>query len=278
MARAGSPFGLEGLRDLAYAALREAMPGFSILQLNDLGGRRRESLPTEDEVIAGEPPEEASFTEHGLEFTAELAGGQKTGFYLDQRESRRRVEGLAAGRTVLDLFAHTGAFGLYALRGGAESVVHVESSPRLVVRGAKHYELNASQPSLSSPTVEWVQADVFADLRRRQESYGLVICDPPPLARRRSDSRRGARAYKDLNRVALQRVETGGFFLTFCCSAAVDPRLFRQILFSAAQEAGVDLALLSPLGAAPDPPVSSYHPEGDYLKGWLGVVRDLKNR
>lgn len=265
--------GLEALRDQAYAALQGFLPGLPILQLNEVGTRRRENLSVENEVIAGELPEEASFLEHGFNFSAELGGGQKTGFYLDQRENRRRVEGLAKGRTVLDLFAHTGAFGLYALRGGARSVVHVESSRRQVERGRAQYELNRELLGGDAPQPKWVAKDVFEDLRRRSDNYGMVICDPPPLARRRAERDKAARAYKDLNRLALGRVEPGGLFLTFCCSSAVDTKLFRQILFSAALEAGVDLAFLAPLGAASDHPVSVYHPEGEYLKGWLGVVR-----
>ncbi|MCH9649902.1 MAG: class I SAM-dependent rRNA methyltransferase [Deltaproteobacteria bacterium] len=265
--------GLEALRSQAYAALQGLLPGLPILQINELGPRRRENLPVENEVVAGDLPEEAAFLEHGFNFLAELGGGQKTGFYLDQRANRRRVEDLAKDRSVLDLFAHTGAFGLYALRGGARSVVHVESSRRQVDRGRVHYELNRELLGGDEPSVEWVAKDVFEDLRRRSDSYGMVICDPPPLARRRADRDKAARAYKDLNRLALGRVEPGGLFLTFCCSSAIDTRLFRQILFSSALEAGVDLALLSPLGAAPDHPVSVYHPEGEYLKGWLGVVR-----
>jgi 23S rRNA (cytosine1962-C5)-methyltransferase len=213
-------------------------------------------------------PAEASFTESGLAFTAELAGGQKTGFYCDQRDNRRLAESLAGGRSVLDLFAHAGAFGVYAMRGGAARVTHVESSPRLRERGLRCYESNG----LDADRVEWVRANVFEDLRERTETYGLVICDPPPLVRKRPDLDSAARAYKDLNRLALQRVAPGGFLLTFSCSGAVDTKLFRQIFFAAAVEAGVRVALLRPLAAAPDHPVAVTHPQGEYLKGWLASV------
>lgn len=265
--------GLEALRDEAYAALREAFPGLAILQNNDLPARRAEGLSRdEDEVIAGiagEIPAEAPFLESGFRLTAELSGGQKTGFYCDQRENRRRVERLAGGRTVLDLFAHSGAFGLYALRGGADRVVFLESSTRLIDRGVEHVAQNGFDPGRT----EWVRANVFEDLRARTEQYGLVVCDPPPLVRKRPDVDAAARAYKDLNRLALRRVEPGGFLLTFSCSGAVDAKLFRQILFAAAVEAGVRVALLEPLAAAPDHPVAITHPQGEYLKGWLAMVR-----
>jgi 23S rRNA (cytosine1962-C5)-methyltransferase len=269
--------GLEGLRGAAYGALTAAFPGLAVLQANGLPARRGEGLAQEDEVIAGEPGAEALFRESGLIFTADLAGGQKTGFYCDQRENRRLAERLAGGREVLDLFAHSAAFGLYALRGGARRVVHVESSVKLLERGRRHLDLNweqnraAFEPSGGPPAerAEWVKANVFEDLRERTGAFGLVICDPPPLVRKRDDLDAAARAYKDLNRLALGRVAHGGFLLTFTCSGAMDAKLFRQVLFAAAVEAGVRATLLAPLAAAPDHPVAITHPQGEYLKGWL---------
>ena len=261
--------GLEALRAEAYAALSEAYPGLPILQVNDLPARKGEKLPLADEVIAGEPPAEVEFLEFGLRFTSDLDAGQKTGFYCDQRENRRRVARYARGRTVLDLFAHTGAFGLYALSGGASHVVHVESSAKAIERGRRLYEANGHPADRS----EWVKANVFEDLRARTDRYDLLICDPPPLVKKRQDLDAAARAYKDLNRLALQRLAPGGLLFTFSCSGAVDTKLFRQILFSAAVEAGVRLSLLEPLAAAPDHPVSIAHREGEYLKGWMAMVR-----
>lgn len=262
--------GLETLRDEAYAALADAFPGCAIVQSNQVPARRAEGLPSADETIVPPPggtppPEAAPFRESGLAFEAEVAGGQKTGFYCDQRDNRRLVERLAAGRTVLDLFAHSGAFGLYALRGGAGRVVHVESSPHQIERGRRAY---AANPELPADRVEWVKANVFEDLRAREERYGLVVCDPPPLARRKGDVSKAARAYQDLARLAFARLEPGGFLLTFSCSGAVDAKLFRQVLFAAAVEAGVEVRLLAPLSAAPDHPVAITHPQGEYLKGW----------
>ncbi len=268
--------GLETVRDEAYAALRDAYPGLAILQSNDLPARRAEGLTRDDdEIIEGEPPAEAPFLESGFRLTAELTGGQKTGFYCDQRENRRRVERLAGGRSVLDLFAHAGAFGLYALRGGAERVVFLESSTRLIDKGRELVAANGFDAGNTGDggKTEWVRANVFEDLRVRTDSYGLVVCDPPPLVRKRQDVDAAARAYKDLNRLALRRVAPGGFLLTFSCSGAVDSKLFRQILFAAAGEAGVRVALLEPLAAAPDHPVAITHPQGEYLKGWLAMVR-----
>jgi len=258
--------GLERLRETAYGALAELFPAATIVHQGDLAARRREGLATDDETVAGPPPPlEVWFRESGLRFCAELAGGQKTGFYCDQRDSRRRVESLAGERSLLDLFSHSAAFSLYALRGGARRAVAVESAPRLLELARRQVDANG----LDASVFESVRADVFADLRQREEKFDIVVCDPPPLARRRAESERAARAYKDLNRLALARAGAGGFLLTFSCSAAIDRKLFRQILFAAASEARVRVQLLAPLGAAPDHPHAVAHLEGDYLKGWF---------
>ena len=264
--------GLEKLRGAAYEGLGRVFPGSPILHLGDLAARREEGLPLVAETISGELPREAGFEESGLHFVAELEGGQKTGFYCDQRDNRRLVESFARDRRVLDLFSHSGAFSLYALRGRARTVTAVESAGRLHELGLRLVIENHLDPGRT----EFVTADVFEDLRRRaerKESYDLVVCDPPPLAKRRTHLDKAARAYKDLNRLALGRLAPGGLLLTFSCSGAIDSKLFRQILFAAAVEARVDLALLAPLAAAVDHPVSVFHPQGEYLKGWLGVVR-----
>lgn len=267
--------GLEALRGVAYAALAARLPGCAVLQIDDLPARQAEGLPSaagRREMVRGAPAEEAVFQESGLTFAADLSGGQKTGFYCDQRESRRLAERLAGGRAVLDLFANTGAFGIYALRGGARRVTHVESSPRSIAWGRRHYARNGLDDRPGGPA-EWVKANVWEDLRQRQDLYDMVICDPPPLARKRDDLDAAARAYKDLNRLALGRLAPGGLLLTWSCSGAVDQKLFRQVLFAAAVEAGVRVGLLAQLGAAPDHPVDIAHLQGEYLKGWLAVRR-----
>ncbi len=263
--------GLEAMRDDAYAALAALAPDCAIVQLDDLPARRAEGLPVAKgrREVRGAAPDEAAFQESGLRFVADLTAGQKTGFYCDQRDNRRRVERLAAGRSVLDLFAHSGAFGLYALRGGARRVTHVESAARAIEHGRRHYADNG----LADAPVEWVRANVWEDLRQREDLYDMVVCDPPPLARQRGSLDAAARAYKDVNRLAFARLAAGGLLFTFSCSGAVDAKLFRQVLFAAAVEAGVRVALLEQLGAAPDHPIAITHPQGEYLKGWLAVVQ-----
>ncbi len=278
--------GLEKLADEALGALTDALPTLmpptstggetssdgaaeglpepAILAVNSTRVRRREGIDEPNTWITGQAVETARFLEHGLQFSAEL-GGQKTGFYLDQRDNRMRAGQLAGDRKVLDLFAHTGAFSAHALRGGASQVVAVESSARLIDRGGEDLAAN----NLAIDRLQWAKANVFEDLRHREERFDLVICDPPSLVENKSAQRAGARAYKDLNRLAFKRVTDGGFLLTFSCSGGVDSKLFRQILFSAADEAGVRASLIEPLSAAADHPVDIAHPQGEYLKGWL---------
>ena len=276
--------GLERLRHDAYAALRELVAHDAILQRNRGGMRRREGLSEEDELIAGGVREgdapsggartladfaEARFTENGFAFTADLIGGQKTGFYCDQRPNRQLAESLAGEASVLDLFSHSGAFTAYALRGGARSVVAMESAARLNERARRHLADN----ELDASRVSWIEGNAFEEVRRLDQRFDLVVCDPPPLVRRRADLDAGARAYKDLNRQALLHLAPGGFLLTFSCSAAVDTKLFRQILYSAAVESRRRVVLLAPLAAGPDHPIEVTHLEGEYLKGWLVQAR-----
>jgi len=256
--------GLEALAGTAYEALGERFPEAAILHQGHLAARRAEGLSLDDVWRRGDARASAPFEEHGLRFEAELDGGQKTGFYCDQRENRRLAERLAGGRELLDLFAHAGAFSTYALRGGARRATLVESAGRRLGTARERAAANG----LDAERLDLREADVFAFLREPGESFGLVVCDPPPFARRRGEAERAARAYKDLNRLAIGRLEPGGHLLTFSCSGAIDSRLFRQVLDAAAAEAGVDLQLLAPLAAAPDHPVSAAHPEGEYLKGW----------
>jgi 23S rRNA (cytosine1962-C5)-methyltransferase len=215
------------------------------------------------------PGELAAFRENGLTFFADTASGQKTGFYLDQRENRLRVRGLAAGRTVLNLFAYSGAFSVAALAGGARRAVDVDSSERALELARLHRRENG----LAAEEADFVRADVFEDLRRRVEageSWDLVVCDPPALAKKRGEVARAARAYKDANRLAMSLVSPGGWLLTCSCSGAVDADLFQKIVFSASLESGGTFAFTSRQGAGPDHPVSLDCPEGEYLKGlWL---------
>ena len=211
----------------------------------------------------------APFLENGLRFFADLASGQKTGFFLDQRENRARLRALARGRSVLNLFSYSGAFSVAALAGGASRAVDVDSSAAALELAREHRAANG----FAADDSDFVQADVFEDLRRRAaagERWDVVVCDPPAFAKKKSDVERAARGYKDVNRIAMSLVAPGGLLLTCSCSGLVDADLFQKVVFSASLDAGVPFAIVARQGAGPDHPVSLDCPEGEYLKGiWL---------
>ncbi len=265
--------GTERARELWLPALAARFTGATILQRNDLSSRKGEGLPLEDEVLAGGPvPPRAAFRERGLNFVAELAGGQKTGFFLDQRENRHLVRGLAAGRRVLNLFSYSGAFGVAALAGGATRVVHVDVSQPALELARENHRANGQLVDEPAAAAETVCADVFEDLRARVaagETWDLVVTDPPAFAKRKGDVDRACRGYKDVNRLALQLLAPGGLLLACSCSGPVDADLFQKVLFAAALDARCEVRLLEKRGAGPDHPVSIDCPEGEYLKAFL---------
>jgi 23S rRNA (cytosine1962-C5)-methyltransferase len=232
------------------------------------GGRGSSGLP----LPGGEGRGEGTlvpFLECGLSFFADVSAGQKTGFFLDQRDNRSRLRSLAGDQTVLNLFSYSGAFSVSALAGGATRAVDVDSSAPALELAREHRRVNG-QAALAE---DFVQADVFEDLRRRVaggEAWNLVVCDPPAFAKKKADVERAARAYKDVNRLAMSLVAPGGWLLTCSCSGLVDADLFQKVVFSASLEARVSFALAARQGAGPDHPVSLDCPEGEYLKGlWL---------
>ncbi len=209
------------------------------------------------------------FFENGLRFFADVSSGQKTGFYLDQRENRSRLRSLARGKMVLDLFSYSGAFSVAALAGGARRAVDVDSSESALALSREHRRANG----FPVDDTDFVRADVFEDLRRRaaaHESWDVVVCDPPAFAKKRGDLRRAARGYQDVNRIAMSLVRPGGWLLTCSCSGLLPADLFQKIVFSASVEAGAAFAIVARQGAGADHPVSIDCPEGEYLKGlWL---------
>jgi 23S rRNA (cytosine1962-C5)-methyltransferase len=227
-------------------------------------GVRRPPLPRRGEEVAHAP-----FLENGLRFLADVSSGQKTGFYLDQRDNRSRLRSLANGRSVLDLFSYSGAFSVAALAGGARRAVDVDSSDAALSLAREHRRANG----FPVDDEDFVRADVFEDLRRRaagRESWDLVVCDPPAFAKKRGDLRRAARGYRDVNRLAMSLVAPGGWLLTCSCSGLLTADLFQKIVFSASLEAGGEFAVVARGGAGADHPVSLDCPEGEYLKGlWL---------
>ncbi|MFH1068427.1 MAG: class I SAM-dependent rRNA methyltransferase [Candidatus Glassbacteria bacterium] len=259
--------GADRLRGAVTESLERALAGPSFIYENSAGpARGLEHLPEVKQALAGAAPDRIIITEYGHRFLVEPFHGQKTGFYLDQRENRKLAAGWARpGCSALNLFAYTGAFSVYLAAAGAGRVVSVDSSERACVLAVENLILNDLSPEAHPIFCE----DAFEYLRNSSGPFDVIVVDPPPLARRSAHVQKAARAYKDVNRLAIAAAASGGAILTFSCSAHVDIRLFSQIVFSAALEAGRRVRILARLGAGPDHPVSIFHPEGEYLKGLL---------
>jgi 23S rRNA (cytosine1962-C5)-methyltransferase len=259
-----STAGMEARRALVAQALRAATGAPAGFERPDAAAARREGMAAHQGPLWGDPPAApVTIREHGRRYLVDAAGGQKTGFYLDQRDARDLVERLARGRRVLDLFAYTGGFAVAAAHGGAASLTIVDSSAEALALAARNLEPWSS----SSPRFE--RDDAFRFLRRDEARYDLLVVDPPPLARRAADVERAARAYKDALLGALRLAAPGALLLAFSCSHHVGPDLFRKIAFGASIDAGRPLAVLAELGAPSDHPVALDHPEGRYLTGLL---------
>ena len=262
--------GMEKMRREILAAL-SALPLFRrqdqdpafIFERSDTEACRREGIVPHEGLLQGLMPAELAIRENGISILVDLALGQKTGFFFDQRENRELLRRYAAGRRCLDCFAYSGGFSLNALAGGAASVIAVDSSQNAVERCGANFTLNG----FTDPRTSTVCADIFDYLRNTPVESDLIVLDPPKFARHQSEVAKAARGYKDINLLAMKKMRPGGLLFTFSCSSAVDSRLFRQIVFAAASDSGRDIQLLHLLSAGPDHPVSIAHPEGEYLKG-----------
>lgn len=199
-------------------------------------------------------------------FDVDFVGGQKTGFFLDQRVNRETLGALARGKTVLNCFCYTGAFSVYAAAGGAKKVVSVDISRTACEAAAEHLKVNG----FSTETHPVIEADVFEYLRELQEPFDLIILDPPAFAKTKHDVPKASRGYKDINLQAVRHLPQGGLLATFSCSNFMEEDLFYKIVQGASRDAQADLQLLSRLEAGPDHPMALGHPEGRYLKGLLG--------
>lgn len=222
----------------------------------------------EGEWISGEGGP-AEFLEYGLTFTADIENGQKTGFFLDQRDNRLKLVDFAKDRTVLNAFSYTGGFSVYALAGEAKSVVSLDSSGPALELAEAHAKMNFEGDTRHSV----LQADCFQYLREMpSDHYDLIILDPPAFTKHQSTVKKASRGYKDINLKAMNKIKSGGLLFTFSCSQHISTDLFRKIIFGAAADANRSVRIMAQLTQAPDHPVSIYHPEGEYLKGLLLYV------
>jgi len=263
--------GVERWREPILDALAESTGCEAIYERSDAEVRTIEGLsPRVGFARGNRDARRCPIIEYGLNFRVDVEAGQKTGFFLDQRENRQRVRALAAGREVLDCFAYTGGFSIAALAGGAKRVLAVESSASALEVARENLAANP----LDAVRVEFAQADVFAHLRQlrdRGSAFDLVVLDPPKFAPTAAQARNAARAYKDINLLALKLLKRGGLLATFSCSGGVPADLFQSIVAGAAVDAGAQAQIIERFGAAADHPVALEFPEGEYLKGLLVV-------
>ncbi len=261
--------GAERWKSEVAALLQELAPCQGIYERSDVDVREKEGLPLVTGVLAGSAPGDLlEIEEGGCRFWVDVKRGHKTGFYLDQRENRTVVGELARGREVLNCFAYTGSFGVYALRGGASRVTNVETSAPSLELAHRNLELNGLDPALA----ENVEGDVFQVLRRYRDArrqFDLIVLDPPKFAESHSQIERATRGYKDINLLAFKLLRPGGLLATFSCSGLVTPDLFQKVVAGAALDAGTDAQILRRLSQSPDHPVALNFPEGEYLKGLI---------
>ena len=262
--------GVEARRELLMELLAELFSPRGIVERSDATVRRQEGLELRSGLVWGKaPPSDLEIREHGLRFQVDLPGGQKTGFYVDQRANRRIVGAQAAGRRVLNAFSFTGAFGVYALAGGAEHVTNVDTSFDALTGAEAALRLNGFDPDRQA---ESICGDVFQVLRAFRDEgrlFDLVILDPPKFARSKAELEGAARGYKDVNLLGLRLLRPGGLLATFSCSGLVTADLFQKIVFGASVDAGRDAQVLARLSQGPDHPILLSFPEGEYLKGLL---------
>jgi len=240
-----------------------------IYERSDAEVRAKEGLTPLAGLLRGaEPPDRVEIAEGPARFLVDVRAGHKTGFYLDQRDNRRLVASLAAGRTVLNCFAYTGGFGVAAALGGAAAVTHVETSAAALDLARSNAALNG----VEHVPARYMEADAFAQLREMRdagERFDLVVLDPPKFADSKANLERACRGYKDVNLLAARLLAPGGLLFTFSCSGLMEPDLFQKVVADAFLDAGRDALLLSRLAQAPDHPASAAFPEGSYLKGLL---------
>ncbi|MFN8475469.1 MAG: class I SAM-dependent rRNA methyltransferase [Anaerolineae bacterium] len=264
-----STLGLAQRRDLVVEALAAELAPRGIVERVDLDMGNREGLDAVTEgVVWGEAPPRVEVAENGLRFAVDIVAGQKTGFYLDQRDNRRLVGRLCEGARVLNGFAYTGAFAVYAAAAGAAQIVNVDTSADALDVARQNMALNG----FDRPQDEYVVGDMFAVLRayrERGERFDVIILDPPKFAHTAAQVERAARGYKDINLLAFQLLKPEGYLATFSCSGAVDADLFQKIVFGASADARRFAQIAARLTQAPDHPVLLSFPESAYLKGLI---------
>lgn len=261
--------GVERWKSEIVTHLQTLLSPAGIYERSDAGVRAKEDMGPSTGLLTGlEPPDLVEIEEGPCRFAVDIRRGQKTGFYLDQRENRALVADYAPGAEVLNCFAYTGAFGVWALKGGAKSVQHVESSSDSLGVARHHAHLNDLAPA----ACEYRAGDVFQVLREYRAAgrrFDLIVLDPPKFVDAQAQLERGSRGYKDINLLACSLLRTGGSLFTFSCSGRMPTDLFQKIVADGALDAGREAQILRRLSQAQDHPTALAFPEGTYLKGFV---------
>lgn len=261
--------GSEYWKTVVVDLLQEFFPGVSVYERSDVSVREKEGLPSRCGLLAGvEPPAMIEIHENGMRLLVDIKTGHKTGYYLDQRDSRAAVRIWADGRDVLNCFSYTGGFGVAALLGGARHVTQIDSSGPALEIARQNAVLNGLDPAAS----EYLEGDVFKELRGFRDSrrdFDLIVLDPPKFVESRGQLEKGARGYKDINLLAFKLLRPGGLLFTFSCSGHMEMPLFQKIVADSALDARRNAQVLAVLNQSPDHPVALNFPEGAYLKGLL---------
>lgn len=262
--------GADKWRGAIVAGLVKATGCARVYERSDSDVRGLEGLGPTTGWLHGEPPTTPlSIDENGVRLAIDIAGGHKTGFYLDQRENRALLGQLSAGKDVLNCFCYTGGFSLQALAGGATSVLSIDSSGPALAQAQANLALN---PKLPADRAQWQEADVFQalrDFRKAGKLFDVIVLDPPKFAPSAAHAERAAKAYRDINILGFRLLRPGGFLMTYSCSGGVGLELFQKIIADSALDAGRQARIVRRLSGAADHPVALNFPEGEYLKGLL---------
>ena len=262
--------GMERLKDAIVAALAKTIGPRAILWRNDASVRALENLPRYVEPALGEVPETVALEEHGARFDVPLAGGQKTGWFYDQRMNRARLRAYAPGRRVLDVFSYLGAFGVQAAHAGAEAVVCIESSPKAAELIRHHAQSNGIGAKLEAVTDDAFEA--LRRLRAARERFDVVVLDPPAFIKRKKDVKEGTQAYRRLNQMAMQVLAKDGLLLSCSCSYHLSPDALQGVLLQASRHLDRFLEIVERGHQGPDHPVHPAIPETAYLKVFFARV------
>lgn len=264
--------GAERHKGSIVAALRQVFPGHVVYERSDVDVRKKEGLPLTTGVLSGSIDDPVTtIDENGLKILVNIEKGHKTGFYLDQRDSRAALEKYVDDKTVLNCFCYTGTFSLYALRGGCQHVTNVDVSELALSTAKQNIELN----ELDLSRVDFVQKDVFKLLREYREQgrkFDVIVLDPPKFVDSKANLTSACRGYKDINMIAMSILNPGGILLTFSCSGLLESGLFQKVVADAALDARKDVYFIERLSQASDHPIASFYPEGYYLKGLVCQV------